>query len=280
MPALVVRPVVRAEQYQRVLVQPEPLQQLEEPPDVPVHARNHRRLPLVLRRPVLVRINPEVRHLLPVLEVAVRLIVRVRCRQRQVEEERPVLLLLHPLQTLRRDEVVRIFHLLTRVADPEPLRHRIVRAAGRDLVPQLYLLLPAHQKVRVIIVRVVLVRVAEEVVESLSRRQTHCRFALVAEPPLADERRRIARRLQRPRHRHVPRPERLRQRIDRARVAAHTRVPRVQPRHQHAAARSAHRGPRVKLREPHPLRRHAVQVRRLNQLLPVAPEVSVTKVVR
>jgi hypothetical protein len=56
-------------------------------------------------------------------------------------------------------------------------------------------------------------------------------------------------------------------------------VSHVQAGHEHAARRRAHGAARVELREAHALGGELVEVRRLNQLLPVAAEFPIAEIV-
>ena len=105
-------------------------------------------------------------------------------------------------------------------------------------------------------------------------------FAFVAETPLANQRGRVTGFLQQARHGCVLQAERLRERVDVACVTAHAGVPGVQAGHQHAAAGSADGRAGVELGEAHSFRGHAIEMRGLNQLLPVAAQISVTQVIR
>ncbi len=63
-------------------------------------------------------------------------------------------------------------------------------------------------------------------------------------------------------------------------VVSHRGVAQMFAGHQRAAAGRTDRATAVKVREPHALGGHAVDIRRLDLLLPVAAKFAITKVVR
>ena len=63
MPGLVVMAIVRCENHQRVLSDSQAAQQIQQTPRVPVHARDHGCLALILVGPVLISIGTVVRDL-------------------------------------------------------------------------------------------------------------------------------------------------------------------------------------------------------------------------
>ena len=149
-------------------------------------------------------------------------------------------------------------------------------ATGRplDLVPERHLLQTTPEKLRVVVVGVDLVEVAEERIEALAEGMPfHADFA---EAPLAEEAGRVAGGLQDLGDGDVFVAKRLGRSPG---VAANMRMPRVLPGHQDAAGRRAHRRPGVEVGEANPLRGHPVQTRRPDDLLPVGAEVSVPQVV-
>ncbi len=258
--ALLVRPVVAGEQHQRLVVKAQPLQTGEQPADVAIHARNHGGMPLLRVGPVLVRVGTVGRHFHALLA---RLVVRVGDREGQVEEERLILVPLDELQGLRREQIVRVLDALRR------------DAAGRvdrlDLVGQQYLLLVAPEVVGIVVVGVGLIQVAEPVIEALLVR--NARRLRLAEAPLADDAGRVAGPLEQLGHGDIRRPQRN------PVVAANPGMSRVQPGHQAAPRRRTDRAAGVVIREDHPLGRHAVQIRRLNRLLPIAAQVPIPQIV-
>ena len=94
-----------------MLVDPPTLQPLDDLADVAVHARDHRRLPLVGVRPVLIRVGAVVGHLLAVAGAACRLVVGVRHVEREVEEKWLTLFLLQPLVGALHDQVRHVVQL-------------------------------------------------------------------------------------------------------------------------------------------------------------------------
>ena len=137
-------------------------------------------------------------------------------------------------------------------------------------------LLVAPEIVGVVVVRVVLVEVAKEVVEAFAVGDARC--ARLSQSPLADDARSVARAFENLRDGHVL----LSQRYPLAappHVATDVCVPLMQPRHQAGARGGADGGGRVELCEAQPLARHAVEVRRPDELLAVAAEVAVAQVV-
>ena len=119
--------------------------------------------------------------------------------------------------------------------------------------------------------RVRLIEVAEEEVEALARGDA--RRAFVPEPPLADQARRVTGAAENLGDRQIFGPEVV------LAVAANVGVAGVQARHEYRARGGADGRTRVELREAHPFPRHAVEVRRPDPSLAVAPEVAVAEVV-
>ena len=271
MVGLVVRSVVRREHHQRPVVDSQFAEPSEQRAHVPVHPGDHRRLPLVGVRPVLRLVDAVLRHLRPVADGPRGFVVGVRDRQGEVEEEGRVLLFLHPGQRLAHDQVVGVLVALRR---PTALEAAIAAGRPLDLVPERHLLQTAPEELRVVVVGVDLVEVAEEGVEALGEGMPfHADFA---EAPLAEQAGGVAGGLQHLGDGDVLGAKRLGRSPG---IAADMRMPRVLPRHQDAAGRRAHRRPGVEVGEANPLRRHPVQTRRPDDLLTVGPEVSVPQVV-
>ena len=146
-----------------------------------------------------------------------------------------------------------------------------VSGACLGVVRVLDLLSVAPEILRVVPVGSDLIEIAEEVVEALAIGCT--RRCVIAQPPLADQRRRIALRLQYLGEGHVLGAKR------RPPVSADTRVTGVLPRHQHAPRRCADGATRVVAVEAHPLGRHSIDAGRLDQPASEGPEVGETGVV-
>ena len=130
------------------------------------------------------------------------------------------------------------------------------------------------------VVCVVLVHVTIKIVEPLLPGHSGRSLANVTQAPLADERRLVTRFLQRLRHRDIVRFQSLGRWIGITGIAPHSRVSVMQARHEHTARRRAHRRSRVKMREAHALRRHAIQVRRGDDFLPVTAQIRIPQIIR
>ena len=275
MPAFLVRPIVAREKDNRVFIEPQRLQLRKHCTDLIVHKSHHARKPLLHIRPVLARELPIARRLQPMPERRVplaRLVVRVRQIQRVVEEERlPLFLpaLIEPALHIVREKLRRPL--------PAALARRhagacdFPSAARDDVIVQRHALPVADEEVRVAIVRMRRVHIAEEMIEALLVRIV--RRQRQPEPVLADAGRRVARAFQQPRHREIRVRHKARP------IPPDAAVPRMQPREQHAARRRTHRAARIVPREFHPLRRHAIEIRRGEHLLPVAPEIAIARIV-
>ncbi len=133
-------------------------------------------------------------------------------------------------------------------------------------------LFAAVQKRRIVVVRVMLIEVSEELVESLLRR--HAGRTFVANAPLAEQSRRVSGILQHLGDRQVFRAE-----IEFG-IASDQAMAGMQPGHQCAATRSAHRRSRIKLRELHPLGGEPIDVRRPKVGLAVAGQIAISKIIR
>src|SRR5262249_15136963 len=176
----------------------------------------------------------------------------------EIKEKRLARLLGDKLQRLLGEQVVRIYALLRRDALLDDV-------AERDLF------LVAPQVVGIVVVRVDLVEVAEEVVKPLAVGDAGA--ARLPQTPLADETRAVAGPLEHLGHGGVLGPQRHQ------RVAANLGVPGVPARHQTTAGWRADGAAGVALRESNTVGGELVEVWRQNLLLPVAAEIAVPQIV-
>ena len=261
------RAVVAREDHDRLLLQPQLRNDVQQRANSAIHVRHHRGIPGARRRVHLVTVALLERRLrdppLVLRKRSLRYLHRhVRHRQRQVQEERLVRMVSHERLRPLDEEILRV--MLSRK------RTRVAR--------QLHATVFVPQVARVMIVGVALAVVAVEAVETLPQRTP---LAVEhPEPPLPDRRRRVAALLQELGDRHfLRRQRRLPLRLHLL-VVADECMPPVLPRQQHRAARCADGGAGVVRREAHPLPRQPVQPRRADDLLPVAPQVPPSQVVR
>ena len=135
----------------------------------------------------------------------------------------------------------------------------------------------APQCGRIVTMRVRLAVVAEKSIEALLRR-----VALgphIAEPPLAKRAGHVAFLLQQLTNRHLAgRDGKLPFGLHRL-VAAHNGMAGVLTRHQHTPRWRAHRRSRIKIREPHPAFSQAINVRSLDEFLPITAQVTITQII-
>ena len=192
--------------------------------------------------------------------------------QRVVEEERLLLFLpalIEPALHIVREKLRR------KLPAPVARRHAgacdFASAARDDVIVYRHALPVANEKVRVAIVRMRRVHVAEEIIEALLVRIIHRQRQ--PEPVFADAGGHVARALQELRHREIRIRHKARP------IPADAAVPRMQSREQHAPRRRTHRAARIMPREFHPFRRHAIKIRRGEHLLPIAPEITVARVI-
>ena len=94
---------------------PSSFEQSPEPPHIAIHARDHGRLAFVLIAPRFVGVDAVVGHFLAVTRSACSLVVGVGNRQRQVQEERTVLIRLDELEGFVDNQIVAVVHSLGRV---------------------------------------------------------------------------------------------------------------------------------------------------------------------
>ena len=111
-----------------------------------------------------------------------------------------------------------------------------------DDIRQAHALFVPPEEIRKMIVRVVLIEVAEKRIEAVLPRQPALRSADIAEAPLANERVVIACFLQHAGNGDVSCPQRLRRRIRFPCIAANTRVAVVLTGHEHGSRRRADGG--------------------------------------
>ena len=264
-PARRSRSIVRREEHDRVVVEAQISDQLQDAPDVSVEPRDHRR-----QRGVSV-LGPdqpsgaasapwrlEFLELPAVLRVDFVIwndVLGVRDRERCVAKERTILVVANELERSIGNHVVR------------------VRAPTVALVAfERQLLIVVVDVMRVEVVGVGLVEVAHELVEALLPR--HAVRADVSEAPLAEAARRVALLLEQLRDGHVLREDR-----HAAGVRANRGVSHVHPGHQDAPRGSANGAARIGVREDHALGRHAIDVRSEDLVLAVAAELAVAEVV-
>ncbi len=241
-----------------------------EPADVAVQPRDHRGLALVRVRPGLARVLPVVGHLLAVAGGGLRLVVGVGDRDRQVQEEGLRAALVDPAQGRVHDHVVRVL-------DPgaRPARSLLVLLLGD--VAQRHAGLVAEEERGVVVVGVALVEVAEEGVEAHAVRVAG--GARLAQAPLAEEGRRVARVLEEVGERALALAQGLDREGPAAGVAPHAGVAGVAPGHEHGARGRADRRAGVEVGEAQALGGQPVEVRRANELLAVGADVAVAEVV-
>jgi len=292
-PAVEGRAVVAGEQHQRVLLEAALADPLEEQAEVPVHARDHRRVRGSRRGVREVALRPQVRRLVPtlvrVLGQGVRghLQRRVRDRRGEVEEEG-----LLGLGRLIQERERRSEHHVLRVVlagEARPGR-RVGRRLGeprRGRVPRIgqgqrHTVLP--ERGRVVVVGLLLAEVPREGVEPLCEGT-----ALVvgcAEAPLPERTRAVAGSLEDGAHGLRAEPQRLLPLPQRVQLAgpggvlADLRVAGVEPGHQHAARRRADRVPGVGRREAQALGGEAIDDGRPDPLLALEAHLAPTEVVR
>ena len=132
---------------------------VEEPPDIPIEQGDHRRVGSLGLGPVLVGVDSQARNLHSLIACFV---VGVRDGEWQVEEEAPVLVAVNKREGLRCHEVMGVGHLPGRDS-------RAFRPGGlHDIALDLDLFLVPEEELRVVIVSMALVEVAEPVVETLA----------------------------------------------------------------------------------------------------------------
>ena len=279
------RAVVRGEDDDRALLEPELGEEIEDPPDLAVEARHHRSVRRPRRRVRQVLLVAEVRRFGEAAAVRGERVLghlqrEVRHGRRQEDEERPRAVHADEVAAARPDDVGRVD-----VAREGSVARWVERIGARSqLLVRRALGVAEHDAPavvvevgRVVAVRLALAVVAEEVVEALLQR-----VALRPgrpEPPLAHRAGRVAERLQdlgnrQLRARQRPLPFRLK-----LAVVADRGVSGMPSRQQHPARGRADGVARVVLREAHAARGERVERRRLDLLLPVAAELAPAEVV-
>jgi hypothetical protein len=148
---------------------------LEQSPDPGVHPGDHRRGALLGFRPVPIRVHAEVGNLHP---FPARLVVRMGDGERKVEEERLVVMRIDPGQRLLHEQVMRIGVLLRRMSGAARV------GIGNHVVEWDPLTVP-NQKLRIVVVGVPLIGIAEVAVEPLEGRLTASPG--IAQPPFSDQ---------------------------------------------------------------------------------------------
>ncbi len=229
--------IARAEHH-RVLRQSILVQQRQNPPQLRIRHRRHRRECLLPLRPRLIAIR----------SIRRRMEQRMRQRRCRIQEKRPAPMLLHKLR------------------HPFPNQRR---AVGPFLPPDIgrhrLLLFPVPQILRPVIMRVGLMQITVKFIEPLPRRSP--RRSRVPQPPFPESTRRIAGFLQHFRHRDVGVFKR-----HRLRIRPHRSMSQMLPRHQYAPRRRTHGPARVASRIARPFLRQPVRMRREDLLLPVASQ--------
>ena len=167
----------------------------------------------------------------------------------EVQEERALVRLLDESRRFLREQVV---HVVPRRIDGDPLA----------VPPQVVGVLP---------VGVIVIQKPEGVVEALALRRAG--GPRPAQPPLADDRRAVARRMEHLGDRGVLRAQ------GHVAMAPDPGVPGVLPGHQRGARRGADRAPGIVLGEPDALPGQAVELRRLEPRLAVGAEIAVAEIV-
>ena len=187
MPALVVGAVVAGEDHERVLGDALLLEPVEQPADMLIEASDHRRMALVLLRPVFLGIRSEVGNVGSVAEGPRSLVVGMRHHEAPVEEEGLLALAADILQGSLGKEIVGKLHLLGGVA--------AAKIADRlNHIREHHLRLIFPEVFRKVVVGPVLTEIAEKLSEALLPRQAALGASHVAKPPLPKERRAVARR--------------------------------------------------------------------------------------
>lgn len=264
-PALPMRPVITGKEHNRPPVNIQFFQQPQQASNPLIHPRNHRRIGLLRRRPVLPCILPQIRNLHP---LRAGFIIRMRYRQSQIQKKRLLTAPADKLLGLLDKQIMGInrpihTHSARMSRPPRRMPH---------FIRQQHLLLIAPQKLRIIIMSMRLIQIPEERIKPLPCRYP-CRAGL-SKTPFADNSRSIAGLLKPPCRRNIFRLQRT------AVIAANPGMARMQTRQQTASRRRTNSTARIMLSKAKPLRRHPVQLRRPNPLLPITAQIPIPKVIR
>ena len=202
LPAFVVRAVVAGEQYQRVIVDAELLQRVDQSPDTFIHARDHRGLPFIGIGPRPIGVVAVIGHFLAIAQCAASFIVGMRNRHRPKQKERPLSICAHKVDRLACDQIMTVFNFLRRIATGRVW----LRVVGYYILQRDSLRI-APQKIGIVVVGVRLVEIAVEVVEALIVGQALVAALRIAQPPFAAQRRRVAGLLEHFGNRHILRAQ-------------------------------------------------------------------------
>ena len=253
--ALLMGAVVAGEDDQGVLLLPGGLERGEQSPDVGIHAGNERGEVALHLGPRAVLIRLVVGRLHAVPAESGQLVVRVGNGVGQVEEER----LPGAGDELQGSFGEQVIAELLALVEPVAGEERLVL-----IVPEV---------LGVGVVGVLLIQVSVEFVESASVRDAA--GAGAAESPFSEQSGSVARALEEGGNRGLIRPQ-TRFGLD---VAADGGVAGMPPGHQAAAGRSTDGGTRIRLGEAKSLGGHAVQIRGLDLLLTITPEIAVAEII-
>jgi hypothetical protein len=270
--AFVVGTVVAGEEDKRVFGEAKQLQVLKKPTDITVHAGDHGGVAFVLVGPVQEGVGPVIGDVGAVFEFAGSFVVGVWDDEVPVEEERTVLVIGDERKDLVGEEIIGKETGFGGVTGA-------VAADGSDEIGQGDALFVVPQEIGEMIVGMTLVEVAEEQIETLFARQSGVGWADVAETPFADERGGIASLLQGLGHREIVGAQGLRLWIGGAGIAANAGAAMMFAGHEDAAGRGTDGGAGIELDEAKAFIRHTIEVRGLDDLLPVTAEFAITEII-
>ena len=199
-------------------------------------------------------------------------IIRVGHDHAPIQKKRPFLVLAHKPQRIIGKQIVGKLLRLRRVA-------RTTFAYPRDDIRERDALLVTPQKIRKVVMRVMLVEVAEKISEALFARQSAPGITHIAKAPLTNQRGFISRLFQNRRHRDIALLERLGSRIRLSRISTNPCMSMMLARHQDASRRGTNSGSGVVLREAHAFTGHAIEIRCLDHFLSVATELRITEII-
>ncbi len=262
------RTVVAREDDDRVVLQPQLLDLIDDRPDMLIQSRDHRsvrrvRLVAFDVRPLARKFRlgkfPRVRR----KRIGGRLQRHVRQRRREIQEHRLVLVLAEPLHRLCAHHVGRVM-----------LAAHDLRPAAVEVGPLVVL----PHVIRIMVVRDALTIIAKEKVEPLFDRIA----ARIHRPkaPLADARGRVTGALQQLRDRDRVRGDRVLPFRLNLFVVADVRVAHGKARENPAARGRTHRARRIGLRELHPVFREPIDIRRRDFRLAVTTQLADAQIVR